>query len=131
VIWVLDTNTLIYFFRGKGNVARELLQRPPSAIAIPSVVLFELEVGIAKSSAPKKRQRQLEQLLAVVQVLPFSVREARVAAGIRVRLEAEGFPIGPHDTLIAATAKASGATLVTHNVREFERVEGLPIDDWY
>ena len=50
MVWVLDTNTLIYFFRGEGNVAKEMLARSPSAIGIPSIVLYELEVGIAKSS---------------------------------------------------------------------------------
>jgi len=130
VNWVLDTNTLIYFFRGRGSVAHELLKRPPSAVAIPSIVLYELEVGIAKSGAPKKRQRQLETLLATVKVLPFGTTEAREASRIRVGLESVGLSIGPYDTLIAATAKARGATLVTHNVREFERVPGLLIEDW-
>jgi tRNA(fMet)-specific endonuclease VapC len=130
-MWVLDTNTLIYFFRGEGNVAKEILARSPSAIGIPSIVLYELEVGIAKSTSPRKRRGQLEELTAAVQTLPFGAMEARAAASIRSSLEKQGTPIGPHDVLIAGTAKACNATLVTRNTREFERVDGLGLENWY
>ena len=130
-MWVLDTNTLIYFFKGEGNVAKEILARSPSDIGIPSIVLYELEVGIAKSTSPRKRMGQLEELTAVVQTLPFGVAEARVSAGIRSSLEKKGKPIGPNDVLIAGTAKACNATLVTRNTREFKRVQGLVLEDWY
>ena len=130
-MWVLDTNTLIYFFRGEGNVAKEILARSPSAIGIPSIVLYELEVGIAKSTSPRKRLGQLEELTAVVQTLPFGVAEAHASAAIRSNLEKKGTPIGPYDVLIAGTAKASNATLVTRNTREFERVRGLVLENWY
>ena len=130
-MWVLDTNTLIYFFRGEGNVAKEILARSPSAIGIPSIVLYELEVGIAKSTSPRKRMGQLEELIAVVQTLPFGAAEARVSAAIRSSLEKKGKPIGPYDVLIAGTAKACNATLVTRNTREFKRVRGLVLENWY
>lgn len=129
--WVLDTNTLIYFFKGEGNVAKEILARPPSAIGIPSIVLYELEVGIAKSTSPRKRLRQLEELTSVVQTLPFGIAEARASAAIRSSLEKKGTPIGPYDVLIAGTAKACNATLVTRNTREFKRVRGLALENWY
>ena len=86
-MWVLDTNTLIYFFRGEGNVAKEILARSPSAIGIPSIVLYELEVGIAKSTSPRKRLGQLQELTAAVRTLSFGVAEARVSAAIRSSLE--------------------------------------------
>lgn len=130
-MFVVDTNTLIYFFKGEGDVPRRLLAAPPSSIAVPTIVLFELETGIAKSSSPAKRRRQLDSLLAVVSVLPFGVAEARAAADARAALEAVGTPIGPLDTLIAGTALANGAALVTRNVREFGRVPGLVVRDWY
>jgi tRNA(fMet)-specific endonuclease VapC len=128
---VLDTNTLICFFRGEGNVGKEILSRSPGAIGIPSIVLYELQVGIAKSTSPRKRMGQLEELTAVVQTLPFGAAEARVSAAIRSNLEKEGKPIGPYDVLIAGTAKASNATLVTRNTREFKRVQGLVVENWY
>lgn len=130
-MWVLDTNTLVYFFKGEGNVAREMLARSPSTLGIPSIVRYELEVGIAKSTSPRKRMAQLEDLAAVVETLPFGVAEARASAAIRSTLENKGMPIGPYDVLIAGTAKARGATLVTRNTREFERVDGLALENWY
>ncbi len=130
-MWVLDTNTLIYFFKGEGRVAEKLLAHSPRDIGIPSIVLYELEVGIAKSTSPRKRMGQLEELTSVVQILPFGFAEARVAATIRSSLEKKGMPIGPYDLLITGTALVQGATLVTRNTKEFKRIRGLAIDDWF
>lgn len=130
-MWVLDTNTLIYFFKGEGQVAEQLLAHTPKDIGIPSIVLYELQVGIAKSSSPDKRTRQLAELTKVVQALPFHQREATAAAHIRATLEREGQPIGPYDTLIAGTALAHGAILVSRNTREFSRIQDLRVEDWY
>lgn len=130
-MYVLDTNTLIYFFKGMGNVAQRLLAQSPQDIAIPAIVLYELEPGIAKSSQPKKRQKQLATLTSQMQVLPFAITEAQTAAHIRANLEKKGTPIGEYDTLIAATALAQRATLVTHNTQEFSRVPKLTIEDWF
>jgi tRNA(fMet)-specific endonuclease VapC len=129
--FLLDTNTLIYFFRGQGRVAERLLGTPVSDVALSAVTLFELRVGIAKSSSPYKRLRQLDDVLSVVAVVPFGDAEARRAAEIRATLERKGTPIGPMDTLIAGTAVCHGATLVTRNVAELGRVDGLLIEDWY
>lgn len=130
-MFVLDTNTLIYFFKGKGQVADRLLRCAPRNIGVPAIVLFELEYGICLSTAPEKRRAQLQRLLAVVTVLPFEGREAQHAARIRASLEQAGTPIGPYDLLIAATALAIGGVMVTHNTREFSRVPGLQVVDWF
>jgi tRNA(fMet)-specific endonuclease VapC len=130
-MFVLDTNTLVYFFRGQGQVAKHLLATPPADLGVPTVVAYELETGIAKSSDRAKRRGQLDQLLRVVTVLPFGLDEARAAAVLRARLELDGTPIGPMDTLIAATALANRGVLVTRNVGEFGRVPGLVVEDWY
>lgn len=127
----LDTNTLIYFFKGLGRVGERLLSTPPSEIAIPSVVLYELEYGLARSNAPAKRREQLERLLSVVRILPFDAEAARFSGAVRASLERAGTPIGPHDTLIAGTALAFDAVLVTRNTAEFGRVERLRVVDWY
>ncbi len=129
--YALDTNTLVYFFKGLGDVADRLLAQPPSAIAIPSIVLFEIELGIAKSTSPGKRTKQLQALLEVIHLLPFAAREAREAALIRAELERRGESIGPYDTLIAGTTRAHQAILVTHNIGEFSRVPDLRCEDWY
>lgn len=130
-MFVLDTNTLIYFFKGIGKVEKNLLSKSPKEIGIPAIVLFELEVGIGKSKSPRKRIRQLSDLISVVSVLPFGMKEAKSASIIRVQLEKQGVPIGPLDILIGGTALARQATLVTHNIKEFGRIEKLQVEDWY
>jgi tRNA(fMet)-specific endonuclease VapC len=130
-MYALDTNTLIYFFNGMGDVAQKLFDVPPSEVAIPSVVLFELEMGIALSTSLERRRRQLQTLRESVRVLPFDDEAARAAARIGAALKKSGKPIGPMDTLIAGTAAAVGAILVTHNVLEFQRVPGLKTVDWF
>jgi tRNA(fMet)-specific endonuclease VapC len=130
-MYVLDTNTLIHFFRGSGGVAARMLAEPPEKIALPSVVVYELETGVARSVDATRRRKQLDSLLSVVRVLDFGRDEARTAAGVRARLEQAGTPIGPMDTLIAGTALAHRGVLVTHNVREFSRVPDLVVEDWY
>ena len=129
--YMLDTNTLIYYFKGLGAVSKRFLATPPNEIAIPVIVIYELEVGIAKSTSPRKRKAQLEELSSVVNIIPFGYGEAQWAVKIRVKLEKQGMPIGPYDVLIAATALANNSTLITHNTKEFERIEGLKIEDWY
>lgn len=130
-MYVLDTNTLVYFFRGEGDVSTNLLNHEPGEIVVPSLVVWELEVGIGKAGAASRRRKQFEAFLATVQVAPFGIEEARCAADIRLKLERRGIPIGPIDTLIAGTALARKAVLVTRNVREFGRVEGLRVENWY
>jgi tRNA(fMet)-specific endonuclease VapC len=90
-----------------------------------------LEVGIAKSRAPRKRREQLDSLVNLIHVLPFGKDEASAAARIRAQLEKRGLPIGPLDNLIAGTALAHRATLVTRNIKEFARIKGLEIQNWY
>ena len=129
--YALDTNTVTYFFKGQGEVARHLLAKPPALIAVPALVVYEIEFGLSRSTAPARRQEQLAAFLDTVTVLPFGRDEAREAARIRRDLERAGRPIGPLDVLIAATAAAASCTLVTHNVREFARIRGLKTEDWF
>ena len=130
-MYLLDTNTLIYFFKGFGNVAEMLFSKSPKDIAISTITLYELKVGIAKSNNPLKRKKQLESLVSRIAILPFASEEAEASAKIRAMLETQGTPIGPLDNLIAGTAFCFNAILVTHNTKEFSRVEGLTIEDWF
>lgn len=130
-MYVLDTNTLIYFFKDMGKVKQHLLKTSPQNLAIPSIVIYELEVGLAKSNAPAKRRAQLDELCSLVRVLPFTDYEAKYAASIRADLEIKGTPIGPEDVLIAGTAIAHKGILVTRNIGEFSRVVGLELENWY
>ena len=130
-MYALDTNSLSYFLKGRGRVGQRLLAQPPAKVGLPSVVLYELVFGATRSQAPPDLKARLEALLQSLPILPFGEAEARAAARIRADLETVGKPIGPHDVLIAATALAHGATLVTRNLREFRRVKGLRVEDWY
>jgi tRNA(fMet)-specific endonuclease VapC len=130
-MYVLDTNILIYFFKGIGNVKQNLLAKPPKDIGVPAIVFYELEVGIKKSVSPRKRIKQLNDFISTVSILPFRKAEAQASAKIRAQLEKKGMPIGPYDILIAGTALANQATLVTHNLQEFKRIENLSVIDWY
>jgi tRNA(fMet)-specific endonuclease VapC len=132
MMYVLDTNTLIYFFKGVGSVAYNLLHVPPRDIGIPSIVLYELQTGIAKSNSSKKRLGQFNEMVSLVNLLDFSEKEAVASAKIRAELEKKGTPIGPLDTLIAGTALAQQqGVLVTHNTKEFGRIKNLKVIDWY
>ena len=130
-MYVLDTNTLIYFFKGIGRVADTLLATPPQEVAVPTIVLYELEAGIAKSAESTKRRTQLDAFTEAVTVLPFDLQAAKCAAQVRAALERTGSLIGPMDLLIAGTALAHEAVLVTHDRGGFSRVKGLKIKDWY
>jgi tRNA(fMet)-specific endonuclease VapC len=130
-MYVLDTNTLIYYFKGQGQVAENFANVSAQEISIPTIVFFELQVGIAKSNSPAKRTQQLQELLSRVNLVLFDREAALAAAKIRAELEQQGTPIGQMDVLIAGTAIALQASLVTHNVKEFSRVSGLTIVDWY
>lgn len=130
-MYALDTNSVSCFLKGRGRVADRLLALPPRSVGIPSIVLYELAYGAARSDAPHGLRERLEVLLATLRVLPFGASEAHAAARIRLDLEKSGKPIGPMDLLIAATALEQGAVLVTHNTREFHRIPGLRVEDWY
>ena len=127
----LDTNTLIYFFKGQGRVAERLLATVPSALGVPAPVLYELEYGLARSNAPDKRRAQLAEFLRSTRLIDFDAACAQAAGALRAELESAGQPIGTLDGLIAGTALAHGAILVTHNTREFSRIAGLRLEDWY
>jgi tRNA(fMet)-specific endonuclease VapC len=130
-MFVLDSNCLIHFFKKQGRVVEHFLRTPPQDVAIAAAALYELETGVAKSRFPERSRTQLDEVISWMTVLPLGSAEARASARIRADLERKGQAIGPIDILIAGTAVSHGATLVTHNTREFERVEGLVLVDWY
>ena len=130
-MYLLDTNTVIYFFKGLGDISKNLFNVSPKDIFIPSIVVYELEVGIAKSNDSQKRQEQLKKLLSQINIINFTQTEVVQSAKIRADLEKKGTPIGSIDILIAGCAKANNLILVTRNTKEFQRVENLNIVDWY
>jgi tRNA(fMet)-specific endonuclease VapC len=131
VKFLLDTNTVIYFFRDQGKVAQVLLSSKPEDICVSCITVFELAYGARRSAHPKKNAEMLDDFLSTVNVLAFGREESEAAAEIRCALERRGVPIGPFDLLIAASARQRNLVLVTHNTREFSRVDTLRVVDWY
>ena len=130
-MFVLDTNTVLDYFKGRGRVPERLLATPPSEIALPAISAYEVWVGVLGSQNPKRRREQFEAFLSAVEILPFGAEAGLRAAELRHSLESAGQAIGPLDTLIAATALAHGGVLVTRNLREFSRVPGLKTVNWH
>jgi tRNA(fMet)-specific endonuclease VapC len=133
-MFCLDTNVVIFAINERRPKIVERLHRELAVgtpMIVPALVMFELEYGCAKSKRREQSRRTLEVFpSARFDQPPFDIEDAREAGEIRAWLETRGQPIGPCDTLIAAQARRRGATLVTLNVREFERVPNLRIEDW-
>ena len=128
--YLLDTNILSDLVRNpNGTAARRLAAVGEDDVATSVVVAAELRYGAAKRGSPRLTER-VEALLAEMQVLPLAPPVDAIYGRIRAALEAAGTPIGGNDLLIAAHALALTRVMVTDNRREFDRVEGLPIENW-
>jgi tRNA(fMet)-specific endonuclease VapC len=129
-MFLLDTNILSDLVRNpQGTVAAKIFDVGEKAISTSIVVAAELRYG-AERRGSKRLSQQLEEILALVAVLPLGDEADEFYGKLRADLERRGLPIGGNDMLIAAHALTLGATLVTDNVREFERVGGLTIENW-
>jgi tRNA(fMet)-specific endonuclease VapC len=130
-MYLLDANACIRLLNGTSSRLAERLQATPrSQVRLSSIVRAELLFGARRSSRVADNLRLLGAFFATLASLPFDERCAEEYGLLRAELERAGTPIGPNDLLIAATARANGCTLVTHNVREFSRVSGLLYEDW-
>jgi tRNA(fMet)-specific endonuclease VapC len=130
----LDTNAVIAAINRRKPSLRRRLEVAivgGAHIGIPTIVLFEMRYGIAKSARPQENAAILAAFLALdVTPWSFEPEDAEEAGDIRAELERAGTPIGPYDVLIAAQARRRSALLVTANMGEFTRVPGLRIEDW-
>lgn len=128
--WMLDTNVLSELIRSpQGTLRQKVVGAPPDALCTSIVVACELRFGALRKGSDSLMQR-VEQLLEALPVLPFDEPADRHYADIRASLERAGTPIGSHDLLIGAHARSLGLTVVTRNLREFERIPGLKAEDW-
>lgn len=129
--YMLDTNICIYVIKKKPEQVRFRFQEKlNSGLCISSITLAELEHGVQNSSNPLKNEQSLLRFLLPLSILPFESSAAIEYGAIRAHLQQKGTPIGPMDMLIAAHARAERLILVTNNVREFERVPELEIENW-
>ena len=129
--YLLDTNLCVSILRGDASILNERLQEVPrSDVTLCSVVSAELLYGAYKSSDPPTSLKTVRDFIASFSSFPFNEEAAEVYGRIRYDLSKKGILIGPNDLMIASIAYSNGAILVTHNVREFGRVEGLKMEDW-
>jgi tRNA(fMet)-specific endonuclease VapC len=128
--YLLDTNIFIAALKGHAAVRTRLEGIPASAVLLSPVVLGELETGVAKSAQAERNRARLAAVVAGMTVPPLGADVSGLYAQIRAQLEQRGTPIGANDLWIAAQALALDATLVTDNLREFSRVEGLTVENW-
>lgn len=129
-LWMLDTNALSEVIRNpRGPVMQRLSDVAPDVVCTSIVVACELRFGAQRKGSAVLTER-VNALLNAMVVLPFDEPADAHYADIRATLERAGTPIGSHDMLIAAHARSRALTLVTHNLREFQRVPGLKVEDW-
>lgn len=131
LIYLLDTNVCIVYLKGKSESIKIRFDGlPREQIAVCAIVKGELLYGAMGSNNPQKALNLQRAFLSQFMSLPFDDGCAEVYGRIRRDLASQGKPIGGNDLLIASIALANNLVLVTHNVREFSRVEGLKIEDW-
>ncbi len=129
--YLLDTNVCVRYLNGEPiRLQRRLQATDLEDIAVCSVVKMELFYGAMKSRNPDASWRRQQRFLSVLASLPFDDLAALIAGRIRAQLATLGTPIGFNDLLIASITLSHDLTLVTHNVGEFRRIEGLHIEDW-
>ena len=130
-ILLLDTNILSYWMRGDSAMLSRLRSHRPCDLVFSTITLAEILYGIEKSPVKKKeRRKKIDQMGAQLKIVDFDKAAARQYAVIRTRLEKKGVPISERDLQIAAIALANDFRVVTHNTKEFKRIEGLTVEDW-
>jgi tRNA(fMet)-specific endonuclease VapC len=130
-MYLLDTNICIYIIKKKPvDVLRTLKTKSRKDIYISSITIAELEYGVAKSQFPERNRIALIEFLSLFNILPFDDTDAVNFGITKTNLEKGGKTVGSMDLLIAAQAITKRLILVTNNTKEFERVEGLKMENW-
>jgi tRNA(fMet)-specific endonuclease VapC len=129
--YLLDTNICIYLIKKHPpEVLARFQQIQLKQLHIPTITLFELYYGIEKNNSQQRNLAALENFIAPLTIVDFTLDAAKKAAKIRNNLQKSGTPIGAYDIQIAAIATSLNMTLLTNNTREFERVKGLKLENW-
>ncbi len=129
--YYLDTNICIYFLKGLNEKIKiRLLEKHPDEIKISAIVQAELLYGAEKSIKKEDNLKNIKNFIFPFEIVAFGENESNSYSKIRAELEKEGRVIGPNDLLIAATVLENDGILITNNVKEFERVKNLRIENW-
>jgi len=126
---LLDTNVVIAFFNGNQPVLK-MIQAKIEMIALSTLVVAELDYGAKASQKAKENIEKLHRFVDIVRVVPFDLECAKIFGTIKSKLRKLGKPTGETDALIAATAMAYKALLITGNKKHFENIEGLKVESW-
>lgn len=127
---MLDTDTLVFYLRGREDVRRKLLAVPSPELFTSSVCLGELYYGAAKSQRPADRKTEVDRLRDALRVIPLGNAETERFGELKALLERRGERLADADLMIAATALTHDLTAVTHNLRHFRRIDGLRVERW-
>ncbi len=129
--YMLDTNISSYVLRSRpASVKQRFDEAGPDALAISTVVLAELLYGAARHSQAAVIRREIRDFVSRLDVLPWDEPAADHYGDLRAELERQGRPLGAMDLMIAAHARSRGATLVSNDLRHFQRIEGLLVANW-
>lgn len=128
--YLLDTNIVTYTIKRRPTQVREAFKRHDGQMCISAVTWGELIYGAERSSQPARNLVDIEAMGARLEILPFTDQAVVHFGQLRAELYRQGRPIGPYDMMIAGHARALGLILVTNNLKEFERVPGLRLENW-
>lgn len=128
--FMLDTNICIFTIKNRPQKVRAAFKRHHGQMSISAVTLMELIYGAEESASPERNLADVEGFAARLDVLDYGREAAEHTGQLRAELARAGTPIGPYDQMIAGHARSCGFILVTNNMREFDRVPGLRIEDW-
>lgn len=128
--YLLDTNVVIYTMKNRPAHVKERFQKHQGQMGISTVTLGELVFGAEHSQQVERNLADIDALIARLEVLSFDQQAAYHFGQIRAALYRSGQPIGPYDMMIAGHARSSGLILATNNIKEFDRVPGLLVENW-
>jgi len=127
---MLDTNIAIYVIKRRPEYVREIFNRHAERLCISSITLAELMHGVEKSAYPDRNARNVNDFVSRLAVLEYGQRAAAHYGEIRAELERNGKTLGVNDLHIAGHARSEGLTLISNNLKEFDRVAGLRLENW-
>jgi len=131
MIYSLDTNIIIDLLRGRDEVlGNRYLSQTPRDYSVSEMVRAELLFGARISARPRENRKLVQKFLSPLLLLPFAGEAVEHYAAIRAKLQDAGTPVGPNDLVIASITRAHGHTLVTRNLKEFQRIPSLAVERW-
>jgi tRNA(fMet)-specific endonuclease VapC len=127
---LLDTDTVIYNMKGNGNVQENLCQHINDSISISVITLMELYYGARKSQKAANNLAKIKMLEQSIEIIPVGLESTEIFGLLKAQLEFEGNRLDDFDLIIASCALSHNLTLVTNNIKHFQRIDGLKLANW-